>query len=70
MNRSMFPERLDSTVAFDVARAMMDGFNRHYRLFRAESARAKHRFETADWHGYGASMAASAAPAPASTSAA
>ena len=29
----------------------MDGFNRHYRLFRAESARAKHRFETADWHG-------------------
>jgi isocitrate dehydrogenase kinase/phosphatase len=30
---------------------MMDGFNRHYRLFRTESARAKHRFETADWHG-------------------
>ena len=29
----------------------MDGFNRHYRLFRTESARAKHRFETADWHG-------------------
>jgi len=29
----------------------MDGFNRHYRLFRSESARAKHRFETADWHG-------------------
>lgn len=29
---------------------MMDGFNRHYRLFRTESARAKHRFETADWH--------------------
>ncbi|WP_342129691.1 bifunctional isocitrate dehydrogenase kinase/phosphatase [Hydrogenophaga sp. OTU3427] len=46
----MFPERLDSTVAYDIARAMMDGFNRHYRLFRTESARAKHRFETADWH--------------------
>jgi isocitrate dehydrogenase kinase/phosphatase len=30
---------------------MMDGFNRHYQLFRTESARAKHRFETADWHG-------------------
>ncbi len=29
----------------------MDGFNRHYQLFRTESARAKHRFETADWHG-------------------
>jgi carbonic anhydrase len=31
--------------------AMLDGFNRHYRLFRTESARAKQRFETADWHG-------------------
>jgi len=30
---------------------MVDGFNRHYHLFRTESARAKHRFETADWHG-------------------
>jgi isocitrate dehydrogenase kinase/phosphatase len=47
----MFPQRLDSTVAYDIAKAMLDGFNRHYRLFRAESARAKHRFETADWHG-------------------
>ena len=47
----MFPQRLDSPLAYDVAKAMMDGFNRHYTLFRAESARAKHRFETADWHG-------------------
>ncbi len=47
----MFPQRLDSTVAYGIAQAMMDGFNRHYRLFRTESARAKHRFETADWHG-------------------
>ncbi len=47
----MFPKRLDSTVAYGLAKAMMDGFNRHYRLFRTESARAKHRFETADWHG-------------------
>jgi len=45
----MFPARLDSSVAYDIAKAMMDGFNRHYRLFRAESARAKHRFETRDW---------------------
>ena len=30
---------------------MMHGFNRHYRLFRTESARAKHRFETRDWRG-------------------
>ncbi|MEI7761736.1 MAG: bifunctional isocitrate dehydrogenase kinase/phosphatase [Comamonadaceae bacterium] len=47
----MFPQRLDSGVAYDIAKAMMDGFNRHYHLFRTESARAKHRFETADWHG-------------------
>ena len=46
----MFPQRLDSPLAFDIAKAMLDGFNRHYRLFRSESARAKHRFETADWH--------------------
>jgi isocitrate dehydrogenase kinase/phosphatase len=44
-------QRLDSSLAFEVARAMLDGFNRHYTLFRAESARAKHRFETSDWHG-------------------
>ena len=47
----MFPQRLDSSIAYDIAKAMMDGFNRHYDLFRRESARAKHRFETADWHG-------------------
>ena len=47
----MFPTRLDSPLAYEIAKAMMDGFNRHYRLFRTESARAKHRFETADWHG-------------------
>ncbi len=47
----MFPQRLDSPLAYDIAKAMMDGFNRHYRLFRTESARAKDRFETADWHG-------------------
>ncbi|MDM0091694.1 MULTISPECIES: bifunctional isocitrate dehydrogenase kinase/phosphatase [unclassified Variovorax] len=47
----MFPQRLDSPLAYDIAKALLDGFNRHYRLFRGESARAKHRFETADWHG-------------------
>ena len=45
----MFAQRLDSPLAPDIAQAMMDGFNRHYRLFRTESARAKHRFETRDW---------------------
>ncbi|MFI5447518.1 bifunctional isocitrate dehydrogenase kinase/phosphatase [Polaromonas sp. UC242_47] len=47
----MFPQRLDSPLAYDIAKAMRDGFNRHYQLFRSESARAKHRFETGDWHG-------------------
>jgi isocitrate dehydrogenase kinase/phosphatase len=47
----MFPQRLDSVNAYNMARALLDGFNRHYRLFRAESARAKHRFETQDWAG-------------------
>jgi isocitrate dehydrogenase kinase/phosphatase len=47
----MLLKKLDSPLAFDIAKAMMDGFNRHYTLFRTESARAKHRFETQDWHG-------------------
>ena len=47
----MFPQRLDSPLAYSVAATLLDGFNRHYQLFRAESSRAKHRFETADWHG-------------------
>lgn len=38
-------------LARGIAQAMIDGFNRHYRLFRTESARARHRFETCDWRG-------------------
>ncbi|MFX8441368.1 isocitrate dehydrogenase kinase/phosphatase AceK regulatory subunit, partial [Acinetobacter baumannii] len=34
-----------------IAQAMLEGFNRHYRLFRKASAEAKERFEVADWHG-------------------
>jgi len=47
----MFPHRLTDTRAFDIASAMLEGFNRHYRLFRETSAAAKQRFEVADWHG-------------------
>jgi isocitrate dehydrogenase kinase/phosphatase len=47
----MFPQQLNDTRAFDIAQAMLDGFNRHYRLFREASAQAKQRFEQADWHG-------------------
>lgn len=46
---NQFPPRLDSPVAFAMARTMLEGFNRHYRLFRQVSAAAKQRFERADW---------------------
>ena len=47
----MFPHRLTDKSAFDIAQALIDGFNRHYRLFRETTANAKQRFERADWHG-------------------
>jgi isocitrate dehydrogenase kinase/phosphatase len=47
----MFPHRLNDVRAFAIAQALLDGFDRHYRLFRATSASAKQRFEAADWHG-------------------
>ena len=47
----MFPHQLSDRRAFDIAQAMLEGFDRHYRLFRATSAEAKRRFERADWHG-------------------
>jgi isocitrate dehydrogenase kinase/phosphatase len=46
-----FPQKLTDSRAFDIAQAMLEGFNRHYRLFREASAQAKERFEQADWHG-------------------
>ena len=47
----MYPHRLTDQSAFDIAQALIDGFNRHYRLFRETTAHAKARFERADWHG-------------------
>ena len=46
-----FPAALTDSRAFAIARAMLDGFDRHYRLFRQASAASKARFEAADWHG-------------------
>ena len=40
----MTPER-----RAEIARALLEGFDKHYRLFRAASAGAKQRFEQADW---------------------
>ena len=51
MPQPAFPSALTDVRAFDIARAMLDGFNRHYSLFRQVSAEAKARFEEADWHG-------------------
>ncbi|WP_237173849.1 bifunctional isocitrate dehydrogenase kinase/phosphatase [Paracandidimonas lactea] len=34
-----------------VAQTMLDGFNRHYALFRYGAQRAKSLFESGDWHG-------------------
>lgn len=47
----MFPHELTDPRAFDIARALLDGFDRHHALFRAASARARQLFEAADWHG-------------------
>ncbi len=47
----MFPHELTDPRAFQIAMALLEGFNKHYRLFRAASASAKQRFEQADWRG-------------------
>jgi isocitrate dehydrogenase kinase/phosphatase len=39
------------TPAAKIARAMLDGFDRHYRLFSETNRAAQQRFERADWHG-------------------
>jgi isocitrate dehydrogenase kinase/phosphatase len=37
--------------AFEIARALLEGFNRHYHLFSETNRAAKQRFEQADWQG-------------------
>lgn len=39
----------DEQTAERIAQALMDGFDRHYRLFQESSAQAKMRFEQARW---------------------
>ncbi|MDH5338881.1 MAG: bifunctional isocitrate dehydrogenase kinase/phosphatase [Rubrivivax sp.] len=39
------------TQAFNIASALLEGFDRHYRLFSETNRAAKQRFERADWHG-------------------
>ncbi|MCF8207361.1 MAG: bifunctional isocitrate dehydrogenase kinase/phosphatase [Methylotenera sp.] len=47
----MFPTQLTDTRAFDIAQALLGGFDDHYRRFRAVSAQAQARFERGDWAG-------------------
>ena len=44
-----FPKLLSSQIAFDIARTILDGFDKHYRLFRATSQAAKQHFERGAW---------------------
>ncbi|MFO0694676.1 MAG: bifunctional isocitrate dehydrogenase kinase/phosphatase [Polyangiales bacterium] len=37
------------TLPEDIARTILDGFDKHYRIFRETSRQAKQRFEAADW---------------------
>ena len=41
----------DDSPAFRIARALLDGFDRHYRLFSETNQAAQRRFEQGDWHG-------------------
>jgi isocitrate dehydrogenase kinase/phosphatase len=45
-----FPKLLSSQIGFDVAKTMLEGFDRHYRIFRDAAIHAKDLFEAADWH--------------------
>jgi len=45
----MFPHQLDDPNAFAIAKAIVEGFDRHYRLFSAAARGAKARFEKARW---------------------
>lgn len=49
MSQAAFPKLLSSQIAFDIAHTILDGFNKHYRLFRAVSQQAKKHFELAEW---------------------
>ncbi|PWF39112.1 bifunctional isocitrate dehydrogenase kinase/phosphatase [Massilia glaciei] len=49
MTQVAFPKLLSSQIAFDIARTILDGFDKHYRLFRQTSQVAKRHFEKGDW---------------------
>jgi isocitrate dehydrogenase kinase/phosphatase len=48
---SKFPKLLSSQHAYDMAQVIVDGFDRHYRIFREASRDAKIDFELQNWSG-------------------
>ncbi len=48
---SVLDEQQETKLAIDVATVILNGFNKHYRLFSACARQAKNYFESADWHG-------------------
>ena len=44
-----YPSRVPSELSQEIAATILDGFDKHYRLFRQIAAEAKERFERADW---------------------
>ncbi|MDR5803309.1 bifunctional isocitrate dehydrogenase kinase/phosphatase [Caballeronia sp. LZ001] len=44
-----FPKLLSSQIGFDVAQTILEGFDRHYRVFREAAVEAKHLFEEVNW---------------------
>ena len=48
---SSFRDLSKHPVALAVAEVMLEGFNKHYRIFSATNRAAKQRFENQDWTG-------------------
>ena len=49
MSQPHFPKMLSSQIAFDIARTILDGFDKHYRLFREISQAAAALFARGEW---------------------
>ncbi|AVR94451.1 bifunctional isocitrate dehydrogenase kinase/phosphatase [Pseudoduganella armeniaca] len=49
MMSQAFPKLLSSQIAFDIARTIREGFDKHYRLFRQASQDARRYFERGQW---------------------
>jgi isocitrate dehydrogenase kinase/phosphatase len=48
---SNFPKLLSSQYAYDMAQVILEGFDKHYRIFREASFNAKKNFESQNWQG-------------------